>query len=93
MQMKKTSTFFSVAKLVYVLGMDELQCSIWLLSAPVNAEKNWAMPEFTGVKYQTSNHHILAERVPFYIDTVLINLNSGEVADKYSGDFSIWLQI
>ena len=44
MQMKNTATFFLVAKLVYVLGMDELQRSIWLLSTPVNAEKNWAMP-------------------------------------------------
>ena len=60
------------------------------------------MPEFTGVKYQTSNHHkdlslsriqrdhqneqkmfeFLAERDPFHIDTVLISLNSGEVADE-----------
>ena len=60
------------------------------------------MPEFTGVKYQTSNHHkdlslttiqrdhqnaqtlfeFLAERDPFHIDTVLITLNSGEVADE-----------
>ena len=35
--------------------MDELQHSIWLLSTLVNAEKNWVMPEFTEVNYQTSN--------------------------------------
>ena len=94
---RKNSALFLVAKLVYVLGMDELQRSLWLLSAPVNAEKNRAMPEFTEVKYQMSNHHkdlslsriqkdrqnaqkmfeFLAERDPFHIDTVLINLNSG----------------
>ena len=83
--------------------MDELQCSIWLLSTPVKAEKNRAIPEFTKVKYQTSNRHkdfslsrriqkdhqnaqkmleFLAERDQFHIDTVLINLNSGEVADE-----------
>ena len=47
----KNSTFFLVANLVYVLGMDELQRSIWLLLTPVNNEKNRAMPEFTEVKY------------------------------------------
>ena len=60
------------------------------------------MPEFTGVKYQTSNHHkdlslsriqrdhqnaqkmfeFLAGCGRFHIDTVIINLNSGEVADE-----------
>ena len=69
---------------------------------PVNAEKNRATPEFTELKYQTSNHHkdlslsrvqrdhqnvqkkfeFLAEHNPFHIDTVLINPNSGEVADE-----------
>ena len=83
--------------------MDELQCSIWLLSTPVKAEKNRAIPEFTKVKYQTSNRHkdfslsrriqkdhhnaqklfeFFAERDQFHIDTVLINLKSGEVADE-----------
>ena len=82
--------------------MDEFQHSVLLLSRPVNAEKNWATPEFNGVKYQTSNHHkdlslnriqrdhynaqkmfeFLAECISFYIHTVLINLNSGEVADE-----------
>ena len=52
---KKNSTFFLVAKLIYVLDMDELQRSIWLLSTLVNAEENRAMPELTKVKYQTSN--------------------------------------
>ena len=36
--------------------MVELQRSIWLLSTPMNAEKNRAMPVFTEVKYQMSNH-------------------------------------
>ena len=82
--------------------MDELQHSIWLLSTLVNAEKNWVMPEFTEVNYQTSNRRkdlslsriqkdhqnaqkmfeFLTERDPFHIDTVLISLNSGEVADE-----------
>ena len=82
--------------------MDELQRSIWLLLTLANAEKNRSMPEFTKVKYQTSNRHkdlrmsriqknhqnaqkmfgFYAERDPFHIDTVLINLNSGEVADE-----------
>ena len=48
---QKNSTFFLVANLVYVLGMDELQRSIWLLLTPVNNEKNGAIPEFTEVKY------------------------------------------
>ena len=107
--------------------MDELQHSIWLLSALVNAEKNWVMPEFTKVNYQTSNRRkdlslsriqkvyqnaqkmfeFLTERDPFHIDTVLISLNSGEVADESvsvnvfqaqaigecGSEFSIWLQI
>ena len=55
MQMK-TSTVFLVAKLVYILGMDELRRSIWLLSTPMNAGKSQAMPAFTEVKYQISNH-------------------------------------
>ena len=82
--------------------MDELQHSIWLLSTLVNAEKNWVVPEFTEVNYQTSNRckdlslsriqkdhqnaqkmfEFLTERDPFHIDTVLISLNSGEVADE-----------
>ena len=52
---KKNSIFFLVAKLSYVLGMDELQRSIWLLSTLMNTEKSWAMSGFTKVKYQTSN--------------------------------------
>ena len=48
---KKNSTFFLVAKLIYVLGIDELQRSIWLLSTLVNAEENRAMPELTKEKY------------------------------------------
>ena len=68
----------------------------------MNAEKHWVIPEFTEVKYQTSNHlkdlsssriqkdhqnaqktfEFLTERDPFHIDTVLINLNSGDVTDK-----------
>ena len=54
MKMKKNptnSTFFLVAKLVYFLGMDELQRSVWLLLTPVNNEKNRAMPEVIEVKY------------------------------------------
>ena len=54
---KKNSTFFLVPKLIYVLGMDELQRSIWLLLTLINAEKNGAIPEFTKVKYQTSIRH------------------------------------
>ena len=57
MQMK-TSTVFLVAKLVYILGMDELRRSIWLLSTPMNAGKIQAMPAFTEVKYQISNHWV-----------------------------------
>ena len=57
MQMKKNFTFFLVAKLVYVLGIDELQRFIWLFSTLVNAEKNQHMPEFTEVKYQMNNRH------------------------------------
>ena len=48
---------FLVAKLVYALEMDELQCSILLLSTPVKAEKNRAKPELIKVKYQASNHY------------------------------------
>ena len=55
MQMKKNSTLFLVATLVYVLAMDELQRSTWLLLTPVNAEKNRSVPGFTEVKYQMSN--------------------------------------
>ena len=68
--------------------MNEFQRSIWLLSILMNAEKNRAMPEFTKVEYQTSNREcakmfeILAECGLFYIDTVRINLKSGEVADE-----------
>ena len=68
--------------------MNELQRSIWLLSILMNAEKNRAMPEFTKVEYQTSNRkcakmfEFLAECDLFHIDTVRINLNSGEVADE-----------
>ena len=100
--MKKSSIFFLVAKLVYVLGMDELSCSIWLLPTLVNAEKNQTMTEFTKMKCQMSNRHkdfslsriqkdhqnvqkmleFLTERDPFHIDTVRINLKSGEVADE-----------
>ena len=48
---------FLVAKLVYALEMDELECSILLLSTPVKAEKNRAKPELIKVKYQASNHY------------------------------------
>ena len=51
MQMKKKTPFFLVAKLIYVLGIDELQRSIWLLSTLVNAEENRAMPELPKEKY------------------------------------------
>ena len=98
-----------VAKLVYALEMDELQCSIWLLSTPVKAEKNRAKPESTKVKYRASNHckdlslirihrdhenaqkmfEFLAERDPFQIDKVLINLNSGEVIDESVNVFQV----
>ena len=100
--MKKNSTLFLVATLVYVLAMDELQRSTWLLLTPVKAEKNRTVPEFTEVKYQTSNYHkdlslsriqkdqqsvqkmfqFHAKRDQFQIDTALINLNSGKVADE-----------
>ena len=43
--------------MVNVLGLDELQRSLWLLSTPVNAEKNRVVPEFAKVKHQTSNRH------------------------------------
>ena len=103
--MKKNSTFFLLAKLVYVLGMHELHRSIWLLSTLVNAEKNRAMPEFTKVTYQTSKDllyhykdlslrriqkdHQNAERDPFHIDTVVINLSSGKVADESVNVFQV----
>ena len=72
--------------------MDKLQRSFWLLSTPVNAEQNWAKPEFTKVKYQKSRiqkdhknaqkmFEFLVERDQFYIDTVLINLDGGKLAD------------
>ena len=48
--MKKNYIFFLVGKLIYVLGMNEFQRSIWLLSILMNAEKNRAMPEFTKVE-------------------------------------------
>ena len=54
---KKNSTFFLVAKLIYISGMDELERSIWLLSILMNREKNRSMPEFTKLNYQTSNSH------------------------------------
>ena len=54
MQIKKSSTLFLVAKLVYVLRMNELQHSVWLVSVSVNARKSHAMPEFTE---QCINHH------------------------------------
>ena len=57
MKKKKKMQNVLVAKLVYALEMDELQCSIWLLSKPVKAEKNRAKPELTKVKYQASNHY------------------------------------
>ena len=45
---EKETPFFLVAKLVYVLGMNELQRSIWLLSTLVNAENNQAMLDTKG---------------------------------------------
>ena len=44
-----------VAKLVYILGIDELQRPICLFSTLLRAEKNWVTPEFTEVKYQARN--------------------------------------
>ena len=40
----KLHIIFLVAKLVYILQMDELQRSIWLLLTLANAEKNRSMP-------------------------------------------------
>ena len=104
---EKNSTLFLVAKLIYILGMDELERSIWLLSILMNREKNRSMPEFTKVNCQTSNSHkdlslcriqtdhqnaqkifkCLAERYPFHIDTVRINLISDEVANEPANVF------
>ena len=36
-------------------GLNVLQDSIWLLSAPVTSEINHAMQHFNGIQYQTSD--------------------------------------